>query len=229
MLGDGKQIAPQEMGSFGVGVAATIATGLIATVSQVPLALIAPISLGLGLAAWFGAHQIRLAIEEGQIAAIIRAEYLAKLSEIRRIAERIGDISQSGFLPAKVAGQLSETNRILLRLLRRFDARQNIPWASATLLIVERFILMVEEYHDIQCGELFVRDAARKAKIANMEQRVLPLLIATLNEIGIKLDEGRFQSEVLLATMEDIANSLGLLESLKQQLGEPPQEEDSHE
>lgn len=158
--------------------------------------------------------------------AVFRAGYQQTLTEIDAIRRRVVAAAQTPQIDTGVSECLVGIARMIEMILSRLrDRRRDEFGASSTRLFLHRFDDLLIAYVEIVGRERFIDEATRLERIADFELRVCPMMDAALSELGRQLDSGHYASgEVARGTLEDMLQSLGLLESWANQMESMPQD-----
>ncbi len=220
MPGEERRLAPQELGAFGVGLAVTIVSSLLAS-PMIPFPFNFLISFGLGGTAMYGARKL---LDPRTAAEVIEQrtenEYREILSEIAEVGKRVEDGSRNPSVEDETSRHLASIAKMIDMILKRYQERgRDFAGASSTLYILREFDGILSDYLKIKGGELFLDKRKMKEEITRIEGRDIPMVERALEKLGMKLDSGEILGrEISKGTLESMLSSLGLVETLKEQL-----------
>ncbi len=209
-----RRLTPREVGAFGIGLAVTIASAVLASPFPFPVNFL--IGFGLGGTAYYAARKVldprtRAEVEDQQAGR----EYIAILTELDAITARTADASRKPYVPAEVSrclgGIAGKTGMIIERYRQR---PRDFTGAASTLLVLHEFDEILAHYLKVTCAGIFLDKDQADRVITNAENHVIPMIDQALETLGRKMDSGEASDkDVHGETLEDMLDGLDLLSS----------------
>ncbi len=217
-----ERVTPQELGAFGIGLAVTIGSALLTSVST---PILPPfnflLSFGLGAAAFYGARSVldpKTSADRNELRA--EREYRAMLSEIAGIGERTAEASRNPHVDSGTGEQLGAIARIIQMILERYRTRKrDFAGAAKTLMLLQKFDDIRAHYIKLKRNELFLDPAQAEQVITETEAKAIPMVQNALRGLGNQLDSGEaIEAQITKDTLESMVRSLDFIKSLEDQI-----------
>jgi hypothetical protein len=161
--------------------------------------------------------------DPGEIERETERRYRSIIAELRTIAERIRRDRRSCDVSEDIANQLAAISTLAHSLADRYATRpRNFAGAASTLRVLEVSDAVLTYYHRIKCGGLLLDPVRSEFEIEQVETRVIPMVESGLNRQARQLDSGEAgDMSAQIRTLEDMLQSLNLIESMSSTLNSP--------
>ncbi len=226
MSGADKRFTPQELGAYGVGLVVTVISAVV-TGPVIPIPFNFLISFGLGGTAMYGARKLLDPRTPDDIEREhIQRDYRGMLNEMDEIGKRVAQASQRWCVRGDVSARLAYIVNAIEKILQRYRQHHDFAGVSSTLIVLKKFDQILSHYVKVKCDELFLDRAEARRVIAEFEERILPMIEQALESLGRKMDSGEsLGRDIDKGTLEDMLNSLGLIQAMKDRTGDSPTRE----